>query len=609
MSSSPPASLLDVDLQPGKPPILRVEATGDAAGWAAEHRDALRAVVAEHGAVLVRGLGLRDAAEVSAVFRRLATGLMTEKEAFARRQIYADGVYSSATWPANQPMCMHHELSYRLEFPGLMLFACLSAPTEGGATAVADSPTVLNALPAELVDRFERDGWMLTRSYNDEIGATVAEAFGTEDRGAVESYCRANAIEFEWQPDGGLRTRQRRSAVVRHPVTGQRCWFNQIAFLNEWTIDPEVREYLVDMYGEDGLPFNTRFGNGDPIGEDIVQLLNEVYEANTVREPWQAGDLMLVDNIRTAHSREAYEGPREILVGMADAGTPCRLLADRRGDRRMTTIHPTAAGSAIVRPAHRATVRGDLRCAGPAGAAGSGEGDRGAGRGHLPVAWCRGFGEPAVVFSAFPGSPVGPDHRAAGLDRRAGPGGWPEVDLQFPGERGGRDPAGVGGADPQRSRHRVSVRLPGGLDHQRHQDGRVGGVGGRLAQPRPATPDPGRVCRGGSDRPLHPHLPGRHRLVVRRDRRARPVRRQRGRLPRLPGAVRHRRPGHRARQRRGADPVQRPGGLRHRRRGSRMSATCPGSTTIRWCCTCRCATSRRRSCSPRPTSSTTSSTA
>ena len=159
---------------------------------------------------------------------------------------------------------------------------------------------------------------MLTRSYNDEIGASVAEAFGTEDRGAVESYCRANGIGFEWQRDGGLRTWQRRSAVVRHPVTGQRCWFNQIAFLNEWTIDPEVREYLVDMYGADGLPFNTRFGNGDPIGEDVVQLLNQVYEANTVREPWQAGDLMLVDNIRTAHSREAYEGSREILVGMAE---------------------------------------------------------------------------------------------------------------------------------------------------------------------------------------------------------------------------------------------------------------------------------------------------
>jgi alpha-ketoglutarate-dependent taurine dioxygenase len=267
---------------------------------------------------VVRGLGLSDAAATAAVFRRLATTLMIEREAFARRQVYADGVYSSATWPANQPMCMHHELSYRLEVPSLLLFACLSAPTTGGATAVSDSPTVLDGLPKDLTDRFERDGWMLTRSYNDEIGATVAEAFGTEDRGAVESYCRANQIGFGWQPDGELRTRQRRSAVVRHPRTGERCFFNQIAFLNEWTIDPEVREYLVDMYGADGLPFNTGFGNGEPLTEEIVELINQVYEANTVREPWQAGDLMLVDNIRTAHSREAYEGPREILVGMAE---------------------------------------------------------------------------------------------------------------------------------------------------------------------------------------------------------------------------------------------------------------------------------------------------
>jgi alpha-ketoglutarate-dependent taurine dioxygenase len=322
MTSSSPTAFLDVELRTGMPPLLRVEAAADAPGWAAEHRDALRAAVTEHGALLVRGLGLRDVAQTGAVFQRLADGLMTEREAFAERQSHPGGLYSSAKWPANQPMCMHHELSYTLEVPGLMLFACLTAPTSGGATAVADSPTVLAALPADLVERFERDGWMLTRSYNDEIGASVGEAFGTDDRGAVESYCRANAIEFEWQPDGSLRTRQRRSAVVRHPVTGQRCWFNQVAFLNEWTLAPEVREFLVDVYGEDGLPFNTRFGNGDPIGEDVVQLLNEVYEANTARDPWQAGDLMLVDNIRTAHSREAYEGPREVLVGMAD---PIRL--------------------------------------------------------------------------------------------------------------------------------------------------------------------------------------------------------------------------------------------------------------------------------------------
>ena len=317
MTYSSPTSLLNVDLQPGKPPVLRAEAAGDAARWAAEQRHALRAFVAEHGSLLVRGLGLRDAAVTEAVFRQLGS-LMAEREAFAPRRRYAEGVYSASKWPPNQHMCMHHELSYALEPPSLMLFACLVAPTGGGETPVADSPTVLHALPADLVERFERLGWLLIRNYNEDIGASVAEAFGTDDRRAVERYCRAHAIQFEWQPNGGLRTWQRRSAVVRHPRTGQRCWFNQIAFLNEWT-DPEVREYLVDLYGEDGLPFNTRFGNGDPIGADVIQLINEVYEKNTARERWEAGDLMLVDNVRTAHARESFEGPREVLVAMADA--------------------------------------------------------------------------------------------------------------------------------------------------------------------------------------------------------------------------------------------------------------------------------------------------
>src|SRR5438309_1591281 len=318
MSSSSPTSLLNLDLQPGTPPRLRAEATGDPGRWAAEHRDALRAAVAEHGSLLVRGLGLRDAAETEAVFQRLA-GLMDEKESFTPRRRYSPGVYSASYCPPNQPMCMHHELSYTLEFPGLMLFACLIAPADGGATPVADSPTILHALPTEFIKRFERVGWLLIRNYNSDIGASVAEAFGTDERRAVESYCRANAIEFEWRPDGALRTWQCRSAIVRHPLTGQRCWFNQIAFLNEWTMDPEVREYLLDIYGEDGLPFNTRFGNGDPIGADVVQSINEVYEANTARERWQAGDLMLMDNVRTAHGRDRFEGSREVLVAMADA--------------------------------------------------------------------------------------------------------------------------------------------------------------------------------------------------------------------------------------------------------------------------------------------------
>lgn len=316
---TPPPTAASTTLRaPGDPPVLHAEAGTDAAAWVALHRDGLRDSLAEHGVVTVQGLGLRTAADVESVLHQVSDRPVTEREAFAARDRHAEGVYSSSAWPPNQLMCMHHELSYALECPGLLLFACLRAPTTGGATTVADSAAVLRALPADLVDRFEREGWLLTRTYNDEIGATLSQSFGTEDRDAVEAYCRANDIDCSWQPDGSLRTRQHRRAVVEHPVSGLRCWFNQIAFLNEWTMAPEVREFLVEEYGPDDLPFNTRFGNGDAVPQEVVEQINGVYAAHTVRRAWQQGDLMLVDNVRTAHSREAYEGPRDVVVAMAD---------------------------------------------------------------------------------------------------------------------------------------------------------------------------------------------------------------------------------------------------------------------------------------------------
>jgi hypothetical protein len=292
--------------------------TGHPAGWAAEHAGALRAAVAEHGAVVVRGLGLADPGGTAAVFRALAGELLPDLESFAKRERHPDGVYSGSAWPANQPMCMHHELSYAMTVPRLLLFACLLAPATGGATALADGRAVLDALPDDLVRRFTERGWRLQRSYGGAVGMSWADAFGTDDRGVVEDYCRRNAISTDWRPDGRLLTEQWRPAVLELPDGAGRCWFNQVAFLNEWTLAPEVRQYLVDLYGRDALPFTTAFGDGEPVGAEVVELINDTYRDHTVHEPWQAGDLMLVDNLRTAHDRQAYTGDREVLVGLAD---------------------------------------------------------------------------------------------------------------------------------------------------------------------------------------------------------------------------------------------------------------------------------------------------
>lgn len=319
--------LLDVELRPGRPAVLHTGPVADPAAWAGEHRDALRDVVAAHGSVLVRGLGLDERAAAGAVFAAIGDGPVAEREPFAQRRALGGDVWSATHWPETEPMCHHHEQSYVAEFPGLMQFACLTAPADNGATTVADAAAVLDALPADLVARVEREGWQLVRSYNDEIGASWQQAFGTDDTGAVERYCAANGIMAEWTADGGLRTRQRRDGVVTHPASGRRCWFNQIAFLSEWTMDPDVREFLLEDYGPDGLPFTTRFGGGEPVGADVVETVNAVYRQLSVREPWQDGDLLVVDNVRAAHARETFSGPRGIVVGMTDPMTVTEATA------------------------------------------------------------------------------------------------------------------------------------------------------------------------------------------------------------------------------------------------------------------------------------------
>ncbi len=184
MSSSSPASLLDVDLQPGKPPDAaqptprrRAGLGGRAPGRAARRWSPSTA----RSWSAASGCATRPRSAPSS--RHLAGGADDRDGGLrAPPDLRRRACTPRRSGRPNQPMCMHHELSYTLESPGLMLFACLTAPTTGGATAVADAPTVLDALPAELVERFEREGWLLTRNYNDEIGASLAEAFGTDDR-------------------------------------------------------------------------------------------------------------------------------------------------------------------------------------------------------------------------------------------------------------------------------------------------------------------------------------------------------------------------------------------------------------------------------------------
>ncbi|MFD1044297.1 TauD/TfdA family dioxygenase [Kibdelosporangium lantanae] len=294
-----------------------IEATGSPVEWAVAHRAEVRSAVTAEGWVLVRGLDLTTPEQVGAVAAELGS-LMEEREGHAKRHTYAPGVYSSSVWTDDMPMCMHHELSYARTFPRLMMFGCLSLADSGGEVELADARAVLRALRSPMFDDFISNGWQLTRNYHPEAGTPWEDAFGTTDKNVVEAYCRSNGIHFEWRAGELLRTSQTHPAVFTHPVTGEECWFNQIAFLNEWTMLEDIRDYLVGEFGRDGLPFNTTHADGRLINAPVIDELNAIYEKHATQVHWQPGDLLVVDNIATSHSRKPFSGNRKVVVAMAD---------------------------------------------------------------------------------------------------------------------------------------------------------------------------------------------------------------------------------------------------------------------------------------------------
>ena len=76
---------------------------------------------------------------------------------------------------------------------------------------------------------------------------------------------------------------------------------------------------LVGGPGLDELGYATCYGNGSPIEAEVAEKIRCAYGDETVKFRWEAGDVMLLDNMSVSHAREPYKGPRDVVVCMTNA--------------------------------------------------------------------------------------------------------------------------------------------------------------------------------------------------------------------------------------------------------------------------------------------------
>jgi alpha-ketoglutarate-dependent taurine dioxygenase len=299
----------------------------DASRVAAQHSERIGRLLQQHGALLFRGFNVGTASALREFTDALTTGALDYRERSSPRSLLAEGVFTSTDHPADQAIVLHNEQSYTLNWPMKILFACLYPASVGGNTPLADCRRVLARLTERTVTRFETLGVTYVRNYGDGMGLSWQEAFRTQSRSEVEAYCYREEIEVEWKTDGRLRTRQRRPAVLQHPTTGERVWFNHAFFFNIESLEPALRASLLAAgTAADDLPFQTFFGDGAEIATDVLEEIRDAIDDETVSVPWQQGDVLVVDNMLAAHGREPYRGRRSVAVTMAE---PYRTVVRR----------------------------------------------------------------------------------------------------------------------------------------------------------------------------------------------------------------------------------------------------------------------------------------
>ncbi len=301
------------------PALVRAERPGlDLAAWITAHTGTLDQLAHEAGAVLLRGFAVSGPVEFRAAMDALSPRVLDYGERSSPRTEVSSGVYTSTEYPADQHILLHNEQSYTDNWPVRIVFCCERPATTGGRTPLADSRRILAGLDPATVERFERLGVRYVRNYLTGISLPWQEVFQTEDRAEVNAYCERADIVAEWVDADHLRTHQVRPAIHVHPVTGDRTWFNHAVFFHVTSLPEEVSAGLMELLSEEDFPYQTYYGDGSPIEPATLAEIRAVQAAETVAFDWQAGDVLVVENMITAHAREPFEGPRRILAAMSD---------------------------------------------------------------------------------------------------------------------------------------------------------------------------------------------------------------------------------------------------------------------------------------------------
>ena len=325
----------------GKTLPLLVRRAGPASSlecWLRDHPALVTAWLTHYGAVMFRGFGVSSTQEFERTVAAVSSNHWVDyREAATPRSHVGGHVFTATDFHPAHRLYLHNENSHVTTWPLRLYFCCLTPPESGGETAIADSRRIFSRIDPGIRQAFIDNGWLYVRTFGYGLGLPWTKVFETDSKSALAEYCAKNYMHHEWRPDGGLVVRYRRWAALKHPDTLEETWFNHGIFYNFRTLAPALQDHFLRVFGEHKMPYNTFCGDGTKVSAETIAVFHAAYDAETVRLPWQRGDVMIVDNMLVAHGREPFKGKRDVFVAMSHT-IACESIA-RPSDYLLAELH------------------------------------------------------------------------------------------------------------------------------------------------------------------------------------------------------------------------------------------------------------------------------
>jgi D-xylose reductase len=273
---------------------------------------------ARHGAVLLRGFGGKDHSAEG--FAAVAEALGLEKYPYVggaapRTNVVRDVVFTTNESPPSEPIPFHHEIAQVPDPPSYILFYCETPSRQGGETPIIRSDVVaryfFDAFPA-FAREVEVKGvrYIRTMPLEDDnssaIGRSWKSTFQCQTKAEAEAAMAKIGTEWEWLANGDVRTTSAVVPAIRTDKrTGRKMFFNSIVAAFTGWID-----------SRNDPTKSVVLGDGSPVNAEALLATAAFQRDNRVAFPWQAGDIIIIDNFTTMHSRNSFERPRRVLAAI-----------------------------------------------------------------------------------------------------------------------------------------------------------------------------------------------------------------------------------------------------------------------------------------------------